>query len=388
MKIHLAFFCLSLLFASVSCDLQSEWAEFKIKFKKTFAPEEDSKRMEVFQANKKSIEDHNKLFEKGLVSFKRAINQFADFTATEVRSRFTGYQKTRPDGAFEKRTTIKTFGPVPDQIDWRKAGAVTEVRRQGDCGSCYAFSAIGAIEGQYFRETGSLQKFSEQQIVDCYKTGYNRNGCRGGEPANVFEYISTVGGLDTEESYSYRERFNLCHYQESSAIASIEGFEKLEVSEEALKNAVAHIGPISVAIHTTSSMSNSYDSGIFDDPDCHGWLDHAVLVVGYGSENGSDYWIVKNSWGEDWGEDGYIRMARNKNNLCGIASEAMYPVGVKRRNVSNTIISKPETESPKDVSAKVDSSNVESPKAENPKEKLPIHIYIFSHFKCRFFFSC
>ncbi|KAF2904124.1 hypothetical protein ILUMI_02047, partial [Ignelater luminosus] len=182
----------------------------------------------------------------------------------------------------------------------------------------------GALEGQLFIKTGTLTSLSEQNLVDCSGSAGN-GGCRGGWPSHAFNYIQQNGGIDTEASYPYEAKDGECRYNAQNSGGTDNGAQSVQQSEDALKSAVASVGPISIAINSHGIVR--YQGGIYDDPSCDaGRLDHAVLVVGYGSEGGQDYWIVKNSWGANYGENGYVRMARNKNNQCGIASAASYPI--------------------------------------------------------------
>ena len=216
---------------------------------------------------------------------------------------------------------------LPSQTDWRSQGAVTKVKSQGQCGSCWAFSVTGALEGQHFRKTGKLVSLSEQNLIDCSKK-YGNHGCNGGWMNNGFRYIKENGGIDTEDSYAYLGTdHQQCKFRKETIGATSTGYTVIPPNnEKQLLNAVATVGPITVAIQVTSSFQ-SYHGGVYYEPRCDPKkLNHAVLIVGYGSEGGHDYWLVKNSWGTSWGQEGYIKMARNKNNNCGIASAASYPL--------------------------------------------------------------
>ena len=216
---------------------------------------------------------------------------------------------------------------LPEEVDWRAHGAVTDVKDQGRCGSCWAFSTTGSLEGQHFRKTGKLVSLSEQNLVDCsFKFG--NKGCGGGLMDNAFRYIKANGGIDTEQSYPYDGVEEQCHYNPRNIGATDKGFVDITSGdEESLKAAVATKGPVSVAIDASHPTFQFYSTGIYNEPECNPqMLDHGVLVVGYGSIQEGDYWTVKNSWSTKWGDQGYIKMSRNKNNQCGIASVASYPV--------------------------------------------------------------
>ncbi|KAL6216629.1 PREDICTED: cysteine proteinase RD21a [Fragaria vesca subsp. vesca] len=290
---------------------------------------EKEKRFQIFKDNLKFIDEHNALN----LSYKLGLNRFADLSNDEYRSTFLG-TKPRAMNRLSK-TKSDRYAPrvgdqLPDSVDWRKEGAVTAVKDQGQCGSCWAFSTICAVEGINKIVTGDLISLSEQELVDCDKT-YNE-GCNGGLMDYAFEFIINNGGIDSEDDYPYKGYDSTCDtYRKNARVVSIDSYEDVPTyDEKALKKAVAN-QPIAVAIEGGGREFQLYSSGVFTGR-CGTALDHGVAVVGYGTEHGSDYWIVRNSWGDSWGESGYIRMERNLGNSatgkCGIAMEPSYPVKI------------------------------------------------------------
>jgi len=279
-------------------------------------------RYAIWQDNHRRIEEFNKLNQ----GYYLRMNHLGDLTNTEFRKQFNGYKmRSKPSNAstFLAPSNVK----VPDTVDWRDQGYVTPVKNQAQCGSCWAFSTTGSLEGQHFKKTGKLVSLSEQNLVDCSQK-YGNMGCNGGLMDDAFKYIKANGGIDTEASYPYTGRDGKCHFSKDNIGATDTGFVDVKSGDEgALKTAVATVGPISVAIDASHFSFQFYHSGVYNSWLCSSKnLDHGVLAVGYGTYQGKDYWLVKNSWGESWGLKGYIMMSRNKNNQCGIATQASYPL--------------------------------------------------------------
>lgn len=330
MKLTLALaFCLFGLAAAgvVKVNLDNEWQDFKQRFAKSYRHDaEEATRRATWEKNLAFIEKHNAEFEQGLHTFTVGVNVHADLTVEEFAALLNGFNKTKNLYASKtKNIYVPNHKDAPPaSVDWRPKGYVTGVKDQGQCGSCWAFSATGSLEGQTFKKTGKLVSLSEQNIVDCDDTSY---GCMGGLMENAFNYVKSNGGVDTEASYPYTARGGDCLFKKEDIGATCTGFVNIKQGDEDdLLNAVANVGPISVAIDAGHSSFQLYKKGIYYEPHCSSTeLDHGVLAVGYGSDGDKDFWIVKNSWGTSWGDEGYIQMSRNKKNNCGIATDASYP---------------------------------------------------------------
>lgn len=220
---------------------------------------------------------------------------------------------------------------LPDSFDWRDTeGVVSIVKDQGNCGSCYSFSSTGALEAHHSIKYGARKTslLSEQQVIDCAHD-FDNHGCDGGLPSHVFEYVHHNNGLDTEAAYPYKARAGSCHFDRASVgVHTKNSFNVTEGDEESIKRIVATAGPVSVAFEVVDDFM-LYGGGVYSSSKCRQGVtdvNHAVLVVGYGTDpKQGPYWIVKNSWGPNWGEKGYFRIARGKN-MCGIAICASYPI--------------------------------------------------------------
>ncbi|CAL1267000.1 unnamed protein product [Larinioides sclopetarius] len=322
--------CIANAYVSELDVIKEEWQAFKAEFNKLYEEAEDLFRMKVFMENKHKIAHHNTLYLTGHKSYSLAMNKFGDLLHHEFVKAVNGYKRNYNESLAQGSTFLSPFNiQLPESVNWTAEGYVTPVKDQKQCGSCWSFSATGALEGQHFRKTGKLVSLSEQNLVDC-SGKFGNEGCNGGLMDQAFEYIKENHGIDTEEGYPYKaKQQGRCHYKKKDKGATDTGF--VDVSsgdEQKLKEAVATVGPVSVAIDASHETFQFYSKGVYNEPECSSQeLDHGVLVTGYGTtKNGEDYWIVKNSWGTSWGDGGYIKMSRNKDNQCGIATQASYPL--------------------------------------------------------------
>lgn len=264
--------------------------------------------------------------EENGVAYK--LNKFADMTHEEFKATLSPVSAEQVELAKMDQTLMELppWVGVPASFDWRKNKAVTPVKNQGACGSCYSFSTTGAVEGACAIATGNLVSLSEQNIMDC-SWSYGNNGCNGGMFDRAFQYIQQNKGIDTEASYPYMGKdSHTCKYNPKNKGADVSNFYYVkQEDEDALKQVISFKGPVAIAINAGMRDFQFYSGGVYDNPKCDDSLNHGVLAVGYGTENGKDYFLVKNSWSAMWGDAGYIKMRRNANNQCGIASYASIP---------------------------------------------------------------
>ncbi|KAM0941079.1 putative actinidain [Dioscorea sansibarensis] len=292
---------------------------------------EKAKRYEIFKDNLKYVDEHN----AGNHTYTLGLNGFSDLTIEEYRNTYLVVNSSllpewdevgnENESDYSFNDTINT---APESIDWRELGAVTPVKYQGGCASCWAFASVAAVEGLNQIVTGSLISLSEQQVIDCmYKS------CQPGWPIKTYLYIKRNGGIDTDMDYPYTATVNQCDTsKENKKVVSIDGFQVVQSQNEyALMKAVAE-QPIAAFVSGYERDFQHYKKGIFTGY-CGTKTDHVVTIIGYGTEGSTDYWLIKNSWSDFWGEAGYMRMERNvkeRDGKCGIATQLSRPVKNKQ----------------------------------------------------------
>jgi C1A family cysteine protease len=288
--------------------------------------EEEVNRFRIFRENLRIIDSHN--LDIGQ-NFTMGINQFTDLTPEEFKILYVSGLKTQVSSYGCKSFSSSASG-TPSVIDWRTLDAVTSVKDQGQCGSCWTFSATGAIEGAWAISTGKLVDLSEEQLVEC-ATGvsYGSHGCSGGQMEGAFKYVIEHGQCSLS-AYPYTSgtgKSGAC--QKCTSVAHLSSCSDVKPNDQlSLKAAVAQ-QPVAIAIEADTRYFQSYSSGVLTSSSCGTNLDHGVLIVGYGEESGQKYWLVKNSWSESWGQNGYVKIGRSESTndagICGIAMQPSFP---------------------------------------------------------------
>ncbi|XP_065011976.1 cysteine proteinase 1-like [Musa acuminata AAA Group] len=310
----------------LTLNAEAHFTSFMSRFGKTYADEEErSHRLKVFKANLRRAARHQRLDPTAV----HGITKFSDLTPAEFRSAYLGLRRQTP--ASSHQAPILPTNDLPTDFDWRDHGAVTGVKNQGSCGSCWSFSAAAALEGANFLATGKLESLSEQQLVDCDhmcdsdEPDACDQGCNGGLMTTAFQYLLKSGGLVREEDYPYTgSQRSTCKFDKSKIAASVQNFSVVSIDEDQIAANLVKHGPLAIGINAV--YMQTYIGGVSCPYICGRHLDHGVLLVGYGSAGYSPirlkqkpFWIIKNSWGETWGEKGYYKICRGRN-VCGVDS--------------------------------------------------------------------
>lgn len=300
-------------------DMFTEWMK---NHNKQYSVEEVFAKYNTWKLNHQMIEAHN----AKELGWTMAMNEYGDMTQDEFKAKYMGFKPRQNSFIRSMNAPDNSNVEVAQSLDWRQKGAVTPVKNQGQCGSCWSFSTTGSVEGAYEISGNTLTAFSEQQLVDC-STAEGNMGCNGGLMDQAFEYIIKQGSLCTEQDYPYTATGpNACNVCSSPVPLKMSSYKDVTSGSESALMTATNLGPVSVAIEADQSSFQFYSGGVMDGQ-CGDQLDHGVLVVGYGTDSSVNkpYWTVKNSWGAQWGENGYIRLVRGIDQ-CGLANQASYPI--------------------------------------------------------------
>ncbi|KAF0890528.1 hypothetical protein E2562_003743 [Oryza meyeriana var. granulata] len=313
---------------------EAHFASFERRFGRTYRDAgERAYRLSVFSANLRRARQHQRLDPTAV----HGVTKFSDLTPAEFRERYLGLRRPSlrglDGGAEPHEAPILPTDGLPTDFDWREHGAVGPVKDQGSCGSCWSFSTSGALEGAHYLATGKMEVLSEQQMVDCdhecdpSEPRSCDSGCNGGLMTTAFSYLMKSGGLQSEKDYPYAGRENTCKFDKSKIVAQVKNFSVVSVNEDQIAANLVKHGPLAIGINAV--FMQTYIGGVSCPYICGKHLDHGVLLVGYGSAGYAPirfkekpYWIIKNSWGENWGENGYYKICRGPHaqNKCGVDS--------------------------------------------------------------------
>ncbi|CAG9833885.1 unnamed protein product [Diabrotica balteata] len=321
----------ALFIGDINCNSDhSVWTEFKTKHSKNYSVHEEQTRFSVFQENLRKIEQHNARYKKGEVSYFLNITKFADWTKEEVQKFLKPLPKNQL--AFKTVEQNPVGADYPTSFDWRDHGAVSEIQDQGLCLSGWAFAAAGAVEGRYAALKKELIALSSEELIDC--STYENPKCDKGGIAEYSYYYIQGSGLSSAEQYPYTATNSVpstCYGKNitNKPIQPFGNFGTIQQTEDAIKGFIADLSPISTHVQVIEDWL-LYGGGVYDNPKCGNGLatlNHGILAVGYGvdEKEGKEYFTLKNSWGSDWGEEGYIRVVRNKKQ-CGISTRASFPI--------------------------------------------------------------
>jgi cathepsin L len=311
-----------LVSAYTETEYQDAFSAWMHKHQKSYAAAEFQSRFNIFKSNMDYVRDWN----AGNSGTVLGMTAMADLTNAEYQKLYLG---TKVDATAKLAAAPKVDADNYNAtVDWRTKNIVTPIKNQGQCGSCWSFSTTGSLEGAHAQATGNLVSLSEQNLMDC-STSYGNAGCDGGLMDQAFQYIIANGGIDTEASYPYEAADGTCRYTSANSGATMKSYTDVTPGSETSLAVAVTKQPVSVAIDASHASFQLYSSGIYHDIFCSSTkLDHGVLAVGFGVDTTSkrNYWIVKNSWGTDWGMEGYIYMSKDRDNNCGIATLPSFPV--------------------------------------------------------------
>jgi len=322
-------------------DFNAIWEQFKEQYGESSPNSHlsEEQRKDTFAKNLDAIIQHNS--QEG-VTFKKGINPYTDMTDEEFKKHFNlkAVGADQDCSATQNDALYESVGDIPESWDWRAKDGVSPVKNQGSCGSCWTFSTVGTLEAHSLINYGSFDPLAEQQLVDC-AGDFDNHGCEGGLPSHAFEYISYAGGISTEDAYPYFATDRPCTVDPSTFALSVEegSFNVTEGDEDELKLAIATQGPVSIAFEVVSDFRD-YSTGVYSSTECKNSpkdVNHAVVAVGFGTEGGVDYWIVKNSWGTDWGDEGFFKIERGVN-MCGVAECNAFPTKIKKLSAEQAFL--------------------------------------------------
>jgi len=325
--------CVCLVSAQIRASQDETFAAFKQRYHKSYRnPDEEQHRAGVYEQNLKFI----RKFNEESSSFSVAMNHFGDLTSDEFAAFYTGVDNEfaalytgvdkSPRSSLEQTDIFSYISPIdpPVSVDWRNNSIITPVKNQGRCNCSWAIASSGALEGVYALTTGVLQGLSAQQLIDCDPWNH---GCADGIIEKTYLYLFNTG-LELETDYPFTASQGSCKLKGPPSNYTIKMYVSVNPGEEyTLMVAVANFGPVAATIDASQPSFQFYESGVYYDRSCsREILTQGVLIVGYGTETDNDYWIVRNSWGTSWGMEGYMHLARNRRNMCGISTRASYPI--------------------------------------------------------------
>lgn len=322
------------LFSANDEQIKAHWSIFKANhgFHKLSSHEETT-RFKLFKDNYHKVLEHNQEADEHKLDYRVSLNRFSALTREEYKKKLGLKSFKKPNATLDTsrmklESYLKESSNIPDQVSYYNK--MTPVKNQYSCGGCWSFSVIGVVEALYNMKNNRTKKFSEQQLIDCSSDNkYENLGCNGGYPSNAFDYVRDLGIVE-ENYYPYRATKTKCFENGNDKKPRVKISKNGDIpygNEAYMKKIVGSIGPIAIGLDASQWGFEHYSSGIYSDKNCSpSHVNHAVIIAGYGSENGKDYWLIRNSWGPSWGINGYMKLARNKNNMCGVASMASYAV--------------------------------------------------------------